>query len=1117
MDEVDYRAVFEGGPGLYLVLTPNLTIVAVSDAYARATMTQRDEILGRSIFAIFPDNPGDPAADGVRNLRASLECVLRSRAEDAMAVQKYDIPKPIEQGGGFEVRYWSPLNSPVRRPDGSVAWIIHRVEDVTDFILLKQHGLEANRMTATLREQTTRMEAEIYARTREVAEANIRLKQANDELAQLYARTRELDEFKSQCFANVSHELRTPLTLVLGPLHKSLSRGGLDPEMRADLEMAERNARLLHRHVNDLLDVTKLEAGQMTLNYTKLNLARLVRMVASNFEIVAHERGLRYRIEAPDTLEAQVDVRKIQGIVLNLLSNAFKFTPSGGEIVLTLKQGDGGDRIELVIQDDGPGIPPAMRALVFERFRQVDGDATRRHGGTGLGLAIVREFTELHGGTVTVTAGPDGVGSRFTVILPRCAPAGGVLLGGNGDDSGDDPEADLDLSSPVLEALKLDHRQWQAASGALRSGPGGGGGQADAPLVLVVEDNPDMGSYVAEALRSRYRVAVAADGNDGVIKARELRPDLILTDLMMPVLSGDQMVERLHADPETSDIPIVMLTARADEALRIDLLERGVRDFIQKPFRVEELLARLGGLVAERRQAEVVRIQLAAIVESSDDAIIGKTLDGDVISWNRGAETIFGYRAEEMIGKPIRCLFPPEREEEENAILATIARGGRFHHFETVRVRKDGKRIDVSVTISPITDRRGRVVGASKIARDITENRRVLDALRVSEQTYRSLFDNMLNGFAFCRVIFEDGRPTDFLFLSVNGAFATLTGLGGVVGKMASEVIPGIREKDAELLDIFGRVARTGVSERFEIYGVALQMWFSMSVYCPKPDHFVSVFDVITERKKAEAEIRALNASLERRVEERTAELTLANRELDSFAYAVSHDLRAPLRAMAGFSRALVEDYGGRLNDEARVYLDEIVHAGRVMGELIDGLLALSRSIRNELRYDSIDISEVARRVCRDLERISPERRVVCRIEPGLTAGGDTRMIEAVVRNLLGNAWKYTSGVAEARVDIHSCRKNGQSFICVTDNGAGFDMAHAGRLFKPFQRLHRQDEFAGTGIGLATVQRIIHRHGGTIEAFAAPGRGATFCFTLPGLAAASSRRAEDHQEASAEP
>ena len=584
----DYRALFESAPGLYLVLHPDpeFTIVAVSDAYLRATMTKREDILGRGIFEVFPDNPDDPSATGTRNLRASLQRAREGRSADAMPVQKYDIRRPEAEGGGFEERFWSPVNCPVCTRDGDVSYIIHRVEDVTDFIRLKQQRTEQSRLTEEFRERAEKMETEIFQRAQQLAQTNESLRQARDEVSRLYERTRELDELKTQFFANVSHELRTPLALILGPVRKRLAAADCSPSERRDLQVVERNARLLLKHVNDLLDVSKLEAGRLELRYSEVNLPELLGFVASHFEALAEERGIHLALHLPQTLTVQVDAEKVQRVVLNLLSNAFKFTPSAGRIELVLRAE--GPHVRVSVSDTGPGVPQEMRELIFERFRQAESGATRRVGGTGLGLYIVQQFVRLHGGQVRVETSTGG-GARFEIDLPLRAPADREV---SVREHSSHADVALELASVPASHVhaESDAREAKAAPGT--------------PRILVVEDNPDMNAFVSQTLASRYSVSRAFDGQEALDVALRIRPDLIVTDVMMPGMSGEHLIQEVRRSAQLSDIPVVLLTARADDELRVRLLREGAQDYLHKPFLPEELLARVERLLSERRRQE---------------------------------------------------------------------------------------------------------------------------------------------------------------------------------------------------------------------------------------------------------------------------------------------------------------------------------------------------------------------------------------------------------------------------------------------------------------------------------------------------------------------------------
>jgi signal transduction histidine kinase/ActR/RegA family two-component response regulator len=548
--EPDFRALFEAAPGLYLVLDPELQIVAVSEAYLEATMTKREEILGRGIFDVFPDNPDDGSATGVANLRASLERVRTLCKPDTMAVQKYDIRRPEEEGGGFEERYWSPVNSPVLDASKRLTHIIHRVEDVTEFVRLKELGSEHEAEANELRRQTERMETEILRRSAELQAANRELRAASDA--------------KSEFLSRMSHELRTPLAAISG-FGELLDLSPLDDERRHWVEMVRKATQHLAGLVDEVLDLSRIEAGQLAISPEPVAVRRILQDALELMRPLAASHGVELKPDSPpsDARYVRADRQRLKQILINLIGNAIKYNSEGGTVTIFVAPADS-DRARIVVADTGPGIDEASLAKLFVPFERLNA-ASQGVEGTGLGLALSRRLAEAMGGSLDVASTP-GVGSTFWVELERSEPIAVEAVGAREDD-------------PVLE---------------VRSYP-------RETRLLYIEDTVANVNLIEEILRRRpsIRLLPAMLGRLGLELAREHRPDLILLDLHLPDLGGDGVLEHLRADEMTRDIPVVVLSADATKRHLDRLFSLGARDYLTKAIGVRQLLQVVDEFMAE--------------------------------------------------------------------------------------------------------------------------------------------------------------------------------------------------------------------------------------------------------------------------------------------------------------------------------------------------------------------------------------------------------------------------------------------------------------------------------------------------------------------------------------
>ena len=575
----------------------------------------------------------------------------------------------------------------------------------------------------------------------------------------------EIDRAKTLFFTNISHEFRTPLTLMLGPVENLLQQQKAGVQ-REELEMVHRNSLRLLKLVNTLLDFSRIEAGRLEAKYRASDLAALTDELASTFRSAMEKAGLQFRVQCDPLPEpVYVDRDMWEKIVLNLLSNAFKFTFQG-EVRVRLRAVDG--RAELTVEDTGAGIPKEELAHVFERFHRVEGVRGRTHEGTGIGLALVNELVKLHGGTVRAES-VVGRGSTFTVSIPLGkAHIFPERMGGMEQGGWSAPQADVYVEE-ALHWLPED-------SGAKRTKKTGNGHQAgskwsaanpgeiDGPLIVLADDNSDLRVYVSRLLRERYRVQAVASGEEALAAARELHPDLILSDIMMPGMDGFAVLQAIREDPQTRTIPVILLSARAGEESRVEGLQAGADDYLVKPFTARELMARVDAhikMAQVRRQAsqleqtlrkesEVEHRRIRELLQTAPAAI--GMLRGPDHVWsyvNPAYLEAVGRRSEDLLGKPIRETLSEVEGQGFFELLDRVYKTGEPHTGTEARVRLNrgpaGATEDAyfNFLYHPLKDVSGRVEGIFVHAVDVTPQVRARRAVEESEHQFRMLAESI--------------------------------------------------------------------------------------------------------------------------------------------------------------------------------------------------------------------------------------------------------------------------------------------------------------------------------------------------------------------------------------
>lgn len=518
--------------------------------------------------------------------------------------------------------------------------------------------------------------------------------------------------------------------------------------------------------------------------------------------------------------------------------------------------------------------------------------------------------------------------------------------------------------------------------------------------------------------------------------------------------------------------------------------------------RTDELMTRNWELereIAERRHAEEgIKQSEARLAEAQQIAHFGSwewDIADNGISCSEEMHRIFGLEPG-VITNGLETLLARVHEEDRPAVMTTLTSASPenptyVHEYRIITPNGSQRFIRGVGQVS--FDDEGKPLRLAGVVIDITETKRALQALRESEEKYRALMENASDG-----ILLSDLEGN---ILDVNKRALDLFGYAEeeLVRMHVSDIHPKV-ESD-KLQAAFQSIRETGTSLEEHLVlrkdGSVVPVEVAGTLISYGGGKLaLGTFRDITQRKQIEEELRRHRDELERNVADRTKELQSVNNELESFSYSVSHDLRAPLRAINGFSQALGEDCGDDLSDEGKEYLARIIAATNRMNQLIDDLLVLSRTMRSEVRRRPVNLSTLAEEIGRELLAAEPERHVTFSFQPDITVYGDGTLLRSLLQNLLGNAWKYTRKREQAVIEFGRMQQEGEQVFFVKDNGTGFDMRFVNKLFHPFQRLHQANEYEGSGVGLATVQRIASRHGGRVWAEGKPDQGASFFFTL---------------------
>ena len=921
----------------------------------------------------------------------------------------------------------------------------------------------------------------------------------------------EIDRAKTAFFSNVSHEFRTPLTLILGPLEELLLLPEMqNPPYKSNLESTHRNALRLLKLVNNLLDFSRMEAGRVKASYQRVNLTALTTDLTSNFRSIIEKAGMELIIHTSALSKpAYVDTEMWEKIVLNLLSNAFKYTLKGS-IQVKLSQED--NYAVLEIEDTGVGIPGKELPHMFERFHRIENSLGRTHEGTGIGLSLVNELVKLHYGEISVTS-KEGEGSIFKIKIPLGKDH---LQKEQVSDTETRPLLRKEQGNFLKEAVGLldENNIFSDTSVNSNISDYEEDQESDKNIsVLIVDDNADMRSYLTRLLDPYFTVQIAVNGKDAIEKASINKPDVIVSDIMMPVMDGREMLKFLKSDYTLEHVPVIFLSARAGEESRIEGIEWGADDYLVKPFSARELLTKVRAQIRIYKARTETESKLRNIFLQAPVAIgifRGQSLVIELA--NAMMLRYWGKTADQVIGKPFRSAFKSIPSDGFDQVALEVLHTGeskvlREWPVEVGRFHKVQK-LYLNLTFEALKEENDVSSGVMVIANDVTELITSMDFIKDSEERFRLLSDSMPQLVWTISKSREQNFYNSFIFSYSGLKREDLKDVG---------LIQLIHPDDQQgNLDAWNRSMETGedfiYEHRYRRHDGQYRWHLSRGVAqrnaSGEIERWVGSSMDIHEQKTIEEK-------LEKHVAVRTAELKKVNeqliqtnRELEQFAYVSSHDLQEPLRKIQVFSdlvtKRLRED-----DPQILTYLNKINASASRMSILINDLLSYSRIANGQFKYEQTNLNTILDNVKGDFELLADQKfaKITSDVLPVIPVV--PLQINHLFYNLIGNALKFSDHkpeihvsykfIKEASLEEHDFLTPGKAYahFCFRDNGIGFEQQYADQIFTIFQRLHPKREYSGTGIGLAICKRIVQNHHGTIRATGQPNIGASFEVYLP--------------------